>query len=127
VTLALNLRIVEAADHCEVLRLLAKRNTNLGSHRTRVFCRLHALLAKLAPGGIAKELYVSNAGRLLAKITPHTPAEQVRYDLALELLDAVRRLDAQTQESTAGSESPSRRRAACSSRSMGWARSLPHR
>ncbi len=56
-----NLRSVEAADHCEVLRLLAKRNGDLGSHRTRVVCRLHALLAELAPGGIAKELYVSDA------------------------------------------------------------------
>jgi len=94
-----NLRSVEVADHAEVLRLLAKRNGDLGSHRTRVVCRLHALLAELAPGGIAKELYVSDAERLMAKITPETPAEQVRYDLALELLDDVRRLDAQTKES----------------------------
>ena len=96
---ATNLRSVEAADHCEVLRLLAKRNRDLGSHRTRVICRLHALLAELAPGGIAKELYVSDAEGLLAKITPESPAQQVRYDLALELLDDVRRLDAQTKES----------------------------
>ena len=82
-----------------MLRLLAKRNKDLGSHRTRVICRLHALLAELAPGGIAKELYVSDAERLMAKITPETPAEQVRYELALELLDDVRRLDAQTKES----------------------------
>jgi len=48
-------------------------------------------LAELAPGGIAKELYVSDAERLLAKIRPEIQAEQVRYDLALELLDDVRR------------------------------------
>ncbi len=59
----------------------------------------HTLLAELAPGGIAKELYVSDAERLLAKVSPETPAEQVRDDLALELLDDVRRLDAQTKES----------------------------
>jgi len=94
-----NLRSVEPANHCEVLRLLAKRNVDLGSHRTRVLCRLHALLAEFAPGGIAKEMYVSDAERLMAKITPQTPAEQVRYDVALELLDDVRRLDAQTKES----------------------------
>lgn len=94
-----NLRSVESADHGEVLRLLAKRNGDLGSHRTRVVCRLHALLAELAAGGIAKELYVSDAERLMAKITPQTPAQQIRYDLALELVDDVRRLDAQTKES----------------------------
>ena len=94
-----SLRSVEPADHSQVLRLLAKRNVDLGSHRTRVVCRLHALLAELAPGGIAKEMYVSDAERFLANITPETPAEQVRYDMALELLDDVRRLDDQTKES----------------------------
>ena len=94
-----NLRSVEPADHSQVLRLLAKRNVDLGSHRTRVVCRLHALLAELAPGGIAKELYVSDAERFLANITPQTAAEQVRHDMALELLDDVRRLDVQTKAS----------------------------
>jgi transposase len=94
-----NLRTVEVADHSQVLRILAKRNVDLGSHRTRVVCRLHALLAELAPGGIAKELYVSDGERFLANITPQTPAEQVRYDMALELLDDIRRLDEQTKVS----------------------------
>jgi transposase len=94
-----SLRSVEPADHSQVLRHLAKRNVDLGSHRTRVVCRLHALLAELAPGGIAKELYVSDGERFLANITPETPAEQVRYDMALELLDDVRRLDEQTKVS----------------------------
>ena len=93
------LRNVEVADHSQVLGLLAKRNVDLGSHRTRVVCRLHALLAELAPGGIAKEMYVSDAERLLANITPESPAVQVRYDMALELPDDVRRLDEQTKVS----------------------------
>ena len=59
------LRSVEVADHAEVLRLLAKRNVDIGSHRTRVVCRLHAALADLAPGGIAKELNASDAVELL--------------------------------------------------------------
>ena len=96
---ARSLRRVEPAEHSQVLRLLAKRNVDLGSHRTRVVCRLHALLAELAPGGIAKEMYVSDAERFLANITPQSPTEQVRHDLALELLDDVRRLDEQTKQS----------------------------
>jgi transposase len=94
-----SLRKVERADHSQVLGILAKRNVDLGSHRTRVVCRLHALLAELVPGGLAKELYVSDAERFLANITPATPAEQVRVDMALELLDDVRRLDDQTKAS----------------------------
>ena len=44
-------------------------------------------------------MYVSDAERLMAKLTPENPAQQFRYDLALELLDDVRRLDAQLKES----------------------------
>ena len=57
------------------------------------------MLAELAPGGIAKELYVSDAEALLSHLSPQTPAQQMRFDLVLELLDDVRRLDAQTKES----------------------------
>lgn len=89
------LRRVEPAGHAEVLRLLAKRNTDIGNQRTRVVCRLHALVAELAGGGIAKEINASDVDRFLETMTPVTPAEQVRYDLVAELLDDVRRLDAQ--------------------------------
>ena len=36
------LRSVQAADHADVLRLLAKRNKDIGSLRTKLVCRLHA-------------------------------------------------------------------------------------
>ena len=70
------LRPVRAADHAEVLGLLAKRNIDIGNHRTRVVCRLHAVLAALAPGGIAKELNASDAVALLDAVEPVTPVEQ---------------------------------------------------
>jgi transposase len=93
------LRQVAPADHAEVLRLLSKRNWDLGRQRARVICRLHSLFSELAPGGIAKEMYVSDAEALLAKVTAESPAQQMRIDLILELVDDVRRLDAQTKES----------------------------
>ena len=93
------LRQVEPADHAEVLRLLSKRNWDLGRQRARVVCRLHSLCSELAPGGIAKEMYVSDAEALLANVNPESPAQQMRVDLILELLDDVRRLDTQTKES----------------------------
>jgi hypothetical protein len=55
---SLNLRSIEPADHGELLRLLSKRNADLGSQRGRVICRLHSIFAELSPGGIAKEMYV---------------------------------------------------------------------
>jgi transposase len=64
------LRQVEPADHAEVLRLLSKRNWDLGRQRARVVCRLHSLISEVAPGGISKEMYVSDAEALLAKVNP---------------------------------------------------------
>jgi transposase len=93
------LRAVEPANHTEVLRLLAKRNHEIGRLRNIVVSRLHAALANLSPGGIAKELNASDAVRLLSDFNPKTAVEQTRYDLALELLDDVRRLDVQLKAS----------------------------
>jgi transposase len=44
-------------------------------------------------------MYVSDADALMAKLDPQTPAQQMRFDLALELLEDVRRLDAQIKSS----------------------------
>ena len=57
------LQQVAPADHAAVLRLLAKRNKELGSARTRTACRLHALLVELVPGGISQANHGSIAPR----------------------------------------------------------------
>jgi transposase len=93
------LRAVQAADHAEVLRLLAKRNQDIGDLRTKLVCRLHNVIASLSPGGIAKELNASDADSLLGAFEAASPAEHVRHQVALELLDDVRRLDSQLKES----------------------------
>ena len=93
------LRTVEVAGHGEVLRLLAKRNHDIGRLRNIAVSRLHAALANLSPRGIAKELNASDADRLLGHLEPETPVERTRCDLALELLDDVRRLDVQLKAS----------------------------
>jgi transposase len=89
------LRAVAPADDAAVLRLLAKRNKQLGSQRTRTACRLHALLVELVAGGIRKEITVNRAARLLESITPSNAVEVTRHKLALEHLDDLRRLDGQ--------------------------------
>jgi transposase len=93
------LRSVQPADHAEVLRLLAKRNQDIGDLRTKLVCRLHALIACLAAGGIAKELNASDADGLLGAFEPCSPVEATRHQLALELLEDIRRLDSQLKES----------------------------
>jgi transposase len=93
------LRSVYAADHAEVLRLLAKRNRGIGALRTKLVCRLHALIAGLEAGGIAKELNASDADGLLRSFEGSSPAEHTRHQLALELLEDIRHLDHQLSES----------------------------
>src|SRR3974390_3543004 len=93
------LRSVQPADHAEVLRPLAKRNQDIGDLRTKLVCSLHALIASLGAGGIAKELNASDADGLLGALEPCSPVEATRHQLALELLEDVRRLDVQLKES----------------------------
>ena len=63
---------VRPVGHTEVLRLLAKRNTDIGDRRTQVVARMHSLLVELAPGGIAKEINASDVDAFLAGVTPRT-------------------------------------------------------
>jgi transposase len=92
---------VARADHAGVLRLLAKRNNDLGRTRNKTACRLHALLAELVPGGIPNEINAASAERMLAEVKPQSPVEMTRHTLALEHLDDLRRLDAQMRTSKA--------------------------
>jgi hypothetical protein len=45
---------VRRDDHAAVLRVWSKRHQDLGSTRTQVACRLHAVLCELLPGGAFK-------------------------------------------------------------------------
>lgn len=93
------LHAVTPADHVEMLRLLAKRNIDIGNQRTRVVCRLHNMLMELRPGGIGQELYASHAQRFLDEVHPTSPAQHARLDLARELLDDICVLDEQLKRS----------------------------
>jgi transposase len=93
------LATVAEADHRAVLRLLAKRNLDLGRERNRVANRLHALICELVPSGITKEIRASAAQALLDDVRPATAVDAARHAMALELLDDVRRLDGQLAES----------------------------
>ncbi len=101
-----SLHAVRPVGHSEVLRLLAKRNTDIGDRRTKVVCRLHALLVELAPGGSSKEIKPTDVDTFLARLCPTTPVERTRYALATELLAEVRLLD-NSRHHTNGSAPPS--------------------
>jgi transposase len=94
-----SLGFVQRDDHLTVVRLLAKAHLDLGRARSRACCRLHALVAELVPGGIRKEIVVSQAETLIAGFTPTTVVQQQRLELAGELLDDIRALDVRLKAS----------------------------
>lgn len=89
---------VVAEDHTAVMKVWAKRHRDLSRHRTRLACRLHAVLCELVPGGIEGEISAAQAARLLDEVEPHGAVATARRDLALELVADLGRLDAQLRE-----------------------------
>jgi transposase len=89
-----NLRSVVLEDHRQILRLLARRHHQLTAARTRVVCRLHAVLCELVEGGLSKNLSAKRATSELRKLRPANAIGIERKLIAGELLDEVRRIDA---------------------------------
>jgi transposase len=85
-------------DHAEVLRVWSKRHRDLGSARTQVVCRLHAVLCELVPGGVAKKIIAARAARLLDSITPPDAVAAARHELAAAFIEDLRRIDGQLRE-----------------------------
>jgi transposase len=92
-------RPVSADDHAAVLRVWSRRHRDLGRGKNQVACRLHAVLCELVPGGVPEEITAAQAARILRSARPSGAAGQARSDLAAELLEDMRRLDAQMRES----------------------------
>ena len=91
-------RQVDAEDHAAVMKLWAKRHRDLGSSRTQVVCRLHAVLCELVPGGIAGQIHAFRAAKLVEELEPAGAVATARYELALEFLADLRRIDEQLRE-----------------------------
>ena len=90
---------VRAEDHAAVMKLWAKRQRDLSRARNRIACRLHAVLCDLVPGGVPDEIYAGKAAQLLDRVEPDGAVAAARVELAGELLEDLRRVDAQLAES----------------------------
>jgi transposase len=86
---------VRVEDHASVLRLLSRRHTQLGWSYNKSACRLHALVADLVPGGLSKEVVVSQARSLLAEHPPIGAVAVERHALASDLIDELERFNMQ--------------------------------
>ena len=75
-----------------------ERCQDLGRARTQVACRLHQVLCELVPGGVPGEITAGRAGQVLASITPAEAVEGARWELAAELTEDLRGVDARIRE-----------------------------
>jgi transposase len=96
-----SLAVVRPADHVTVCRLLAKHHTDVARWRTKLCCRLHALVGELVPGGIDKEVVVTQARSMLDNIVCGDVAAVERYRQAVELVDEIEHLDVVLKDSRA--------------------------
>lgn len=92
---------VRAEDHVTVCRLLVKHRLDLARWRNKLCCRLHVMVAELVPGGMSKEVVVSQALSLLDTIEPATMAGRERHRLAVELVAEIDHIDERLAESKA--------------------------
>jgi transposase len=94
-----DVRQVAAEDHAAVLKLWSKRRRDLGSLRTQAACRLHAVLCDLVPGGHPKkDMSAAQAARALGSVEPVGAIATARYELAMDFLDDLRRIDTQMRD-----------------------------
>ena len=91
-------REVTAENHAAVRKVWSKRHRDLGRTRTRVACRLHALLCDLVPGGISTEITAAQATIFLKQIEPSEAVALARCELAAEFPGDLRRIDAQMRD-----------------------------
>jgi len=91
-----NPNLVEVAleDFSRGLRLLSDRRGQLVASRTQAVTRLHSLLAELVEGGAPQSLTAEKAAVILRSIRHSTDVDVIRKELARDLLDDVKRLDA---------------------------------
>jgi transposase len=85
-------------DHAAVLKVWSKRYRDLGRARTQVACRLHQVLCELVPGGVPGEISAGQAARFLESVTPAGAVEAARWELAAELTEDLRGIDARIRE-----------------------------
>jgi transposase len=94
-------KIVAADDHSVVLKMWSKRHRDLSRLRCQAACRLHATLCELLPGGVSKRITTPAATTLLASLVPAGAIAAARHEVALALLDDLRRIDDQLRQARA--------------------------
>lgn len=86
---------VIAENETSVLKLWSRRYQDLGSLRTQLVCRVHAVLCDLVPGGFARRISATQAIQVLDSVTAQGTVAAAKLELARELVADLQRIDAQ--------------------------------
>jgi transposase len=94
-----DLREVHREGPAAVMKLWARRHRDLSRTRTRIACRLHAVLCELVPGGFPRAISAAQAGKVLHEFAAHLDSRDAmaaaRVALGQELLEDLRGIDEQ--------------------------------
>ena len=85
-------------DETSVMKMWSRRYHDLGSLRTQLVCRLHAVLCDLVPGGFARRLSAAQAIQVLESLTVLGAVAAAKMELARELVADLQRIDVQRSE-----------------------------
>lgn len=94
------LRTVEIDQAIAALRAVTERRDDLVRTRTQLVNRLHVLLVKLIPCGLARGLTADSAAGALRRVRPRDSLGRTLRALAVDLIAELRRLDRRITQTT---------------------------
>lgn len=94
------LRSVEIDQAIAALRAVTEHRDDLVRARTQLINRLHVLLVKLIPSGVARGLTADSAAEALRRVRPRDTLGRTLRTLAVDLVAEMRRLDRRITDAT---------------------------
>ncbi|MDT0264561.1 IS110 family RNA-guided transposase [Jatrophihabitans lederbergiae] len=97
---AQTLRAVQIDDAIAALRAVTEHRDDMVRARTQLINRLHAVMVKLVPSGLARGLSAEAAAEALRRVRPRDSLGRTLRTIAADLVTELRRLDRRIAEAT---------------------------
>lgn len=94
------LHTVQIDDAIAALRAVTEHRDDMVRSRTQLINRLHAVLVKLVPSGLARGLSADAAAEALRRVRPRDTLRRTLRTIAVDLVTELRRLDRRIAEAT---------------------------
>jgi transposase len=94
------LQTVQVDEAIAALRAVSEHRDDMVRTRTQLINRLHAVMVKLIPSGLARGLTADAAAEALRRVRPRDPLARTLRAIAVDLVAELRRLDRRIGEAT---------------------------